>query len=428
MSDSESTSSENHNELENSNESENLSEPENLCEPLEFPAEGLPDVIDTNEKLIEVCKKLDLGSGPIAVDAERASSFRYTARAYLVQLRRQNAGTFLIDPIAITDFSHLSKTMSKVEWILHAATQDLACLSDLGLKPTKLFDTEHAGRLLGRPRVGLQALLESEMNISLAKEHSAADWSTRPLPEPWLIYAALDVEKLIELREILLEDLIAKDRLHWAEQDFANIVNWQPPKPLAEPWRKTSGIHKVRQPRQLAVIRELWNERDRFAKERDKSVSKVLSDAAIIDISILELKSARDVYMLESLRNRSHKANADLWWKIRQNAMALKENELPKLSSGLNSIPPTKSWEEKNPEAFIRFSKVRPAVLEMAENLAIAPEILISPESIRQLCWSGFENISDETQLSDWLLGQGARPWQIQLICADLYKLLFARN
>jgi ribonuclease D len=419
MSDSESTTPENLNEL------QKLQEPENLNESLEFPAEGLPDVIDTNEKLIEVCKRLDLGSGPIAVDAERASSFRYTARAYLVQLRRQNAGTFLIDPIAITEFSHLSKTVAKVEWILHAATQDLACLSDLGLKPTKLFDTEHAGRLLGRPRVGLQALLESEMNISLAKEHSAADWSTRPLPEPWLIYAALDVEKLIELREILLEDLIAKDRLHWAEQDFANIVNWQPAKPLAEPWRKTSGIHKVRQPRQLAIIRELWIERDRFAKEKDKSVSKVLSDAAIIDISKLELKSARDVYMLESLRNRSHKANADLWWEVRQHALSLKENELPNPNSGLNSIPPTKSWEEKNPDAFIRFSKVRPAVLDMAENLGIAPEILISPESIRQLCWSGFENISDETQLSDWLLGQGARPWQSQLITADLYKLLF---
>jgi ribonuclease D len=263
------------------------------------------------------------------------------------------------------------------------------------------------------------------MNISLAKEHSAADWSTRPLPEPWLIYAALDVEKLIELREILLEDLITKGRLHWAEQDFANIVNWQPAKPLAEPWRKTSGIHKVRQPRQLAIIRELWIERDRFAKEKDKSVSKVLSDAAIIDISKLELKSARDVYMLESLRNRSHKANADLWWEVRQHALSLKENELPNPNSGLNSIPPTKSWEEKNPDAFIRFSKVRPAVLDMAENLGIAPEILISPESIRQLCWSGFENISDETQLSDWLLGQGARPWQSQLITADLYKLLF---
>jgi ribonuclease D len=419
MSDSESTTPENLNEL------QKLQEPENLNESLEFPAEGLPDVVDTNEKLIEVCKKLDLGTGPIAVDAERASSFRYTARAYLVQLRRQNAGTFLIDPIAITEFSHLSKTVAKVEWILHAATQDLACLSDLGLKPTKLFDTEHAGRLLGRPRVGLQALLESEMNISLAKEHSAADWSTRPLPEPWLIYAALDVEKLIELREILLADLIAKDRLHWAEQDFANIVNWQPAKPLAEPWRKTSGIHKVRQPRQLAIIRELWIERDRFAKEKDKSVSKVLSDAAIIDISKLELKSARDVYMLESLRNRSHKANADLWWEVRQHALSLKENELPNPNSGLNSIPPTKSWEEKNPDAFIRFSKVRPAVLDMAENLGIAPEILISPESIRQLCWSGFENISDETQLSDWLLGQGARPWQSQLITADLYKLLF---
>lgn len=406
------------------NDLESLEE-ENRFETLTFPSEGLPSLIDSNEGLNQICIELQNGTGPIAIDAERASSFRYSARAYLIQLRRQNSGTYLIDPISISDFSQLSNVLSEAEWILHAATQDLACLAEVGLKPTKLFDTEHAGRLLGKPRVGLAALLESEMQISLAKEHSAADWSTRPLPEPWLIYAALDVEKLVELREILLAQLNAKNRLHWAEQEFEYLVGWKPAPALPEPWRKTSGIHKVRHPRQLAIIRELWSERDRIAQERDKSVSKVLPDAAIIDIAKNELKSARDVYMLETLRNRSHKAFADLWWEVRQYALSLDENELPKASAGLNSIPPTKAWEEKNPEAHERFSKVRPKVIEISETHEVAPEIIISPEVIRQLCWSGYEILTTETELQNWLLNQNARQWQAELLSSDVFALLF---
>ncbi len=398
---------------------------ENIFEPLIFPADGLPKIIDSDEELLSACVSLANGTGPIAIDAERASSFRYSARAYLIQIRRQNSGTFLIDPLAISNFSELSKTLSDIEWILHAATQDLACLAELSLIPSKLFDTEHAGRLLGRQRVGLQALLESEMNLSLAKEHSAADWSTRPLPEPWLVYAALDVEKLIELREILVEDLKDKNRLHWAEQDFAHLVNWKPNPALPEPWRKTSGIHKVRDPRQLAIVRELWIERDRIAKERDKSVSKVLPDLAIIDIAKLELKSARDVYLLESLRNRSHKSLADHWWDVRQSALSLKESDLPKTSSGINSIPPTKAWEEKNPEAHARFTKIRPKVLEISESLEVAPEIIISPEVVRQLCWSGYETISGKTELEEWLSLQKVRQWQTELLISDFDQLLF---
>ncbi len=407
-----------------------MPETENLetsnYQPLEFPAGGVPKVIETDADLANACVELQSGNGPIAIDAERASSFRYTARAYLVQIRRQNSGTFLIDPLAISDFSALSRILSQAEWILHAATQDLACLAELSLVPQKLFDTEHAGRLLGRQRVGLQALLESEMNLSLAKEHSAADWSTRPLPHPWLIYAALDVEKLIELREILLEELTNKNRLHWAEQDFAHLVTWKPNPALAEPWRKTSGIHKVRSPRQLAIVREIWLERDRIAQERDKSVSKILPDAAIIDIAKLELKSPKDLFMLESLRNRSHKSLADHWWQIRQIALNLKETDLPKASSGLNPIPPTKAWEEKNPDAHIRFSKVRPKVLDIADSFEVAPEIIVSPEVIRQLCWNGYESISSKNELGMWLSIQKVRPWQSELISSDLFDLLFS--
>lgn len=388
------------------------------------PTDGLTELVESQEMLDEAVAALIKGAGPVALDAERASSFRYSARAYLIQIRREGAGTFLIDPLAVNDFSKLSDFLKSEEWILHAATQDLACLAELNLVPTKLFDTEHAGRLLGKQKVGLAGLLESEFGIGLAKEHSAADWSTRPLPEPWLIYAALDVEKLIELREALKTQLENLNRWEWAEQDFQHLTNWKPAPALADPWRKTSGIHQVRQPRQLAIVRELWTEREKIAQEKDKSVSKVLPDAAIIDIAKNELKSARDVYMLESLRNRSHKAYADLWWEVRNYAMNLKESELPSAKSGLSSIPPTKAWEEKNPEAFARFSKVRPKVLEIAESFAVAPEIIVSPELIRKLCWNEYESITDHGSLANWFISNTARKWQAELITEEVHALL----
>ena len=91
--------------------------------------------------------------------------------------------------------------------MLHAASQDLPCLAEIGYRPRRLFDTELAGRLLGYPRVGLGTLVEEVLGLALEKSHSAADWSTRPLPSEWLLYAALDVEVLVELRDALAQQL-----------------------------------------------------------------------------------------------------------------------------------------------------------------------------------------------------------------------------
>ena len=149
----------------------------------------------------------------MAVDAERAHGFRYSQRAYLIQLRRAGAGTHLIDPIAFgqpADLSVRSATaLADAEWVIHAASQDLPCLYEVGLVPRTLFDTELAARLLGYPRVALGTMLEELLGVRLLKEHSAADWSTRPLPSEWLNYAALDVELLVELRDRLAAELVA---------------------------------------------------------------------------------------------------------------------------------------------------------------------------------------------------------------------------
>ncbi len=250
------------------------------------PREGIPPVIADETALARVIAAFEAGSGPVAVDAERASGYRYGQRAYLVQLRREGAGTALIDPVACPDLSALGDALSGVEWVLHAATQDLPCLREIGMVPTRLFDTELAGRLAGFPRVGLGAMVESVLGFVLEKGHSAVDWSTRPLPEPWLRYAALDVELLVDLRDALEKELDRQGKLDWARQEFDAIASAPPPEPRKDPWRRTSGMHKVRRRRQLAVVRELWQTRDRIAQRRDVSPGKVLGDAAIVEAAL----------------------------------------------------------------------------------------------------------------------------------------------
>ena len=151
------------------------------------------EVIADVEGAERAAERLMAGEGPVAVDVERASGFRYTQRAYLIQVYRRGGGLYLFDPPAIGDFSSLQIAIGDEEWVLHAASQDLPSLHEAGLRPSRIFDTELASRLLGKERVGLGAVVEDALGITLAKAHSAADWSTRPLPESWLEYAALDV-------------------------------------------------------------------------------------------------------------------------------------------------------------------------------------------------------------------------------------------
>ncbi|KGM17159.1 hypothetical protein N867_09515, partial [Actinotalea fermentans ATCC 43279 = JCM 9966 = DSM 3133] len=236
--------------------------------PLTEPADGVPDVVDTPEALAAVVAAFAAGHGPVAVDAERASGYRYGQRTYLVQLRREGAGTAIIDPVALPDLSALSAALRGVEWVLHAASQDLPGLAEQGLVADEVFDTELAARLLGMERVGLAAVVADVLGLGLAKEHSAVDWSTRPLPRDWLRYAALDVELLVQVRDVLAGRLAEAGKAEWARQEFAAVRDAPPAPPRVEPWRRTSGLHAVRSTRGLAVVRALWEARDADARAR----------------------------------------------------------------------------------------------------------------------------------------------------------------
>jgi len=380
-------------------------------------------VIADDESLAEVIAAFAAGSGPVAVDAERASGYRYGQRAYLVQLRREGAGTALIDPVACPDLSGLGEALSDAEWVLHAATQDLPCLREIGMIPTRLFDTELAGRLAGFPRVGLGAMVEGVLGFVLEKGHSAVDWSTRPLPEPWLRYAALDVELLVDLRDALEKELDRQGKLEWAQQEFDAIASAPPPEPRKDPWRRTSGMHKVRRRRQLAVVRELWQTRDRNAQRRDVSPGKVLSDAAIVEAALAVPANVHALAALNGFGHRMGRRQLDQWQAAVDRAKELTDAQLPQPGQPVTGPPPPRAWADKDPAAAARLSAARTAVSALAEQLTMPQENLITPDTVRRVCWEPPAAVDAES-VAAALAGFGARRWQVEQVTPVLVTAL----
>jgi ribonuclease D len=391
---------------------------------LTAPREGTPEPITTPTGLSRAAKLLAAGSGPVAVDAERASGYRYTPRAYLVQLRREGAGTILIDPLPFADLSEIREAIADAEWVLHAASQDLPCLADVGMVPGRLFDTELAARLANLDRVGLAALTEQLLGFTLEKHHSAADWSTRPLPTSWLTYAALDVELLVDLRDKLEAELAAQHKLAWAREEFAALVAsaGRPVPPRADPWRRTSGIHKVRGARALSRVRALWYARDRIASRRDTAPGRVLPDAAIIAAAESNPSDERGLLALPGFGGRSVRRLAPVWLDALAVARDLTELDLP-LPPTPDGPPPPHRWAERDPVAAARLVRCREVVTGTAHEYQVPPENLVAPDAIRRLAWTPPDPL-DETTVRTVLGGAGVRAWQLELLAAPLTTAL----
>jgi len=405
--------------------------------PLLQPSAGTPEIIDTEESFKEAIEQLSKGSGPFAVDAERASGFRYSARAYLIQIKRIDGGLHLIDPIPFGPghqlFSDLNDLLNTDEVILHASTQDLPCLRELGINPAKLFDTELAGRIAGLPRVGLGPLLESIMGVLLAKEHSAADWSARPLPKEWLTYAALDVELLVELRNHMYAILEDAKKLPWAIEEFASILKAPPAPPRVDPWRRTSGMHKIKRRDQLAVIKSLWIARDAVAAKNDIAAGKLLNDSAIVELAIAVPTNKKEFE--KCLRPLGLRArwleNLQLWLDSIAAAVALPEEQWPAMRTNADTLPPIKLWRDKFPEKFAPLSHARAAIELIAQENQIPVENLITPEHIRRVCWKppiGATITLSVSEVEKALTELGARNWQIELVAPALAAALLERE
>jgi ribonuclease D len=410
-------------EPEPSTDEESVPPPGPAPVPLLEPRDGVPTPITTVEELAAAARALGAGTGPVAVDAERASGYRYGQRAYLVQLRRPGVGTVLVDPAAVPDLTPLGDALQDAEWVLHAASQDLPCLAEIGMRPGRIFDTELAGRLLGYARVGLGSIVEEVLGLSLEKGHSAADWSTRPLPEDWLRYAALDVEVLVELRDALAAELDAQGKREWAEEEFAAIAAAVPAGPRPEPWRRTSGLHRVRRRRQLAAVRALWQARDEMARRRDLAPGRVLPDAAVVEAAVTMPSTEAELLALPVFRGRATRRHVGVWFAALETARALPESALPELKAAHEGPPPARSWAERDPEAAARLAAARSAVAALAAERGLPTENLISPDAVRRLAWSPPEPAT-AAAVADVLRGHGVREWQVALTAGALTDAL----
>lgn len=369
------------------------------------------DVIDSRDAYLAAIEALRAGTGPIGIDAERASGFTYSQRAYLIQVFRRDAGTFLFDPPAIADFSELNAAIGDEEWILHAASQDLACLREVGLDPRRIFDTELAARLLGLPRVGLGTVVEELLGIHLAKEHSAANWATRPLPESWLVYAALDVELLPDLRDSMVQLLVDSDKTRIAAEEFAAVLARETKAARAEPWRRLSGLHSVRGQRNLAVARALWEARDALAQELDISPGRLVPDASLVAAARVLPVSRQALAELREFNGRASRTELDRWWNAIRTGLA--STDLPAVKANGDTLPPPRAWADRNPEADVRFKNARAALTAVSEEWAVPLENLLTPEHLRRVSWQPPEP-ADAEAVGAALAELGARSWQIE--------------
>ncbi|PVE95587.1 HRDC domain-containing protein [Microbacterium sp. TPD7012] len=366
-------------------------------------------VISDVEEFRAACAALAAGTGPVAVDVERASGFRYSQRAYLVQVFRRDAGVFLFDPPELGDFSPLQEAIGEAEWVFHAASQDLPSLRELHLEPPSIFDTELASRLLGHDRVGLAAVVEDTLGITLKKEHSASDWSTRPLPDSWLDYAALDVLHLIDVRDALVAELAEQEKTEFAAEEFAATLTRLPKPPREDPWRRLSGLHQVRGARNLAVARSLWQARETFAQEQDVSPGRLVPDRSLVAAVMANPQSKQALAGIKEFQGRASRTQLDRWWQAIVDGRATEE--LPRERVPSDALPPPRAWSDRNPEADARLKAARPVVEAVAEELGMPTENLLTPEFLRRVAWDAPGETAEDIGAA--LSALGARPWQI---------------
>jgi ribonuclease D len=369
--------------------------------------------VDSETTLSELVAALD-GVEQVAIDAERASGFRYSQRAYLIQIAIRDLGIWLVDPVADIDLSDLIAPLNSKTWLLHAATQDLPCLAELGCKPAGLIDTELAARIVGLERVGLGSVCESLLEIELAKEHSAADWSQRPLTQEMLDYAALDVDVMFELWEKLSELALETDKEAWLAEEFEHLLDFKPKPALEEPWRGLPGISRIKDLAKLKIAASLHATRDAIAIEKDIAPGRLIPDRSIMAAVNQAPKSRSDLANNKEFQGRASRTLLSTWWDAVARAQDLEISIEP--SEKGNGIPNHKSWERRFPDAHHRLEVVRPLVLALAAELKIPVENLLTPDYLRRVCFEPQQDVAK--QLGEY----GARKWQIDLVTEVIQK------
>jgi ribonuclease D len=320
----------------------------------------------------------------------------------------------LVDPVALDESSPgwnqlVAKEINSRSWLLHAATQDIPCLTELGFASETIIDTELAARLAGYEKVGLGSMVTELLDLELAKEHSASDWSIRPLHPSLLNYAALDVDVLHDLWAEIEKSLESQSKSQWAKEEFAALQNFRP-KPIAqEPWRNLPGLSRVKDQVKLKAAAALWLARDEIAIESDLAPGRLIPDRSIMAAIDKVPRSKHELSQNKLFQGRASRSMLSVWWEAIEGSKNLEILPTPEHTGAL---PNHKSWEKRFPEAHVRLKIVRELVMAKATELVVPVENLLTPEFLRRVCFEPEKKIA--TQLETL----GARPWQVEITAA----------
>ena len=345
----------------------------------------------------------------LAIDTEAASFHRYEDKVYLVQLSTREA-TAVVDPLAVKSLDAVGDLLADpaVESVFHDADYDLRLLArQFGYRATSLFDTRVAAQLLIEPGIGLAALLEKYLHVTLDKRFQRADWSARPLSEDMLRYAASDTRFLPALRDIMRDALIAKGRLHWAEEEFALLaeVRWSDDDEAEPGWLRFKGA-KALKPRPLAILRALYTWRDETAQALDRAPFRIINNEPMMTLAKDPPADLEALAKVKGVgRELVAKRGAEIMAAIRQ-AQAIPDAELPR-----RERPPRRPVDLAYEARVDQLKAMRNAE---AERVGLAPGVL---------CPNGtLEGIARrEPKTTEELLEvPGIRRWQVEVLGSRL--------
>ncbi len=348
----------------------------------------------------------------VAVDLEADSMFHYQEKVCLLQMAA-NGHTAVIDPLAIGDLSVLKNLFNKATIckVLHGADYDVRSLfRDFGISITNLFDTQLACMYLGYKETGLEAVVGSRFGVTLNKKYQKKDWSKRPLPSGMVQYAASDVAYLIPLAQALTRELNKKGRLAWVEEECRLLSGVRAPETNHDPlFLKFKGAGRL-EPRQLAALEALLQMRNTIARQKDRPLFKVISNAALKKIAMAMPTTQKKLNATGALSLRQMEMYAKPVMTALKQARQLPKAALP--------VYPRRKSPRLSPQVPERVNRLRVWRDQMARTLRLDPGLVLNRAVIKAIA---VENPSNYVNLEQV---EGIHKWQAKAFGNHLLNVL----
>jgi ribonuclease D len=348
----------------------------------------------------------------VAVDTEADSLHSYFDKVCLIQISVPGED-LVVDPLRKLDLRRFGEVLGdrSITKILHGADYDLRILNrDFGFTPANLIDTMICAQLLGYESIGLAALLERHFALKLDKSHQRADWAQRPLPRDMLAYATTDTHYLAQLAEKLRAELEALGRWEWALEEFARLeaIRWSE-RDDEEPFRRLKGIGGFDR-RSLAVVRALYDFRDRLARQADRPPFKIFSNDTIIDAAKTKPQTDEDLGKMKALSPGHRQRFGREIVRLVREAMALSEERLPERGE-------SKSWQ-RDKELEARTNALKKVRDKYAAELKIDPAVVAPRHVLAAVAALQPKSAAELDAIP------GMRSWQKRLFGEELVAVL----